>query len=154
MKSLILKALTMLCCLAALAGCDGNAPHKEAAEMLKLAGTQFEQGQYDKALATIDSLRKAYPDAVDARKAALRLYQEIELKRSQINVETADSILKSMKTEYGNMKQAVDALREKGGLTAENLSALTRMKLKVDSMQAVFDAECAKIRYIRKKMEE
>lgn len=154
MRHSIIKTLAAFALAITLSACGDDAAEKKATGMLRQARTQFDNGQYDAALGTIDSLRKQCPDAIEARKTALRLYQEVELKRTQLKVETADKALAVARDKYAEMKKAVDAIRGTSGLTKEKLSSLTRMKLKVDSLQAVFDGECAKIRYIRKKMDE
>lgn len=142
-------ALTM-----AMAGCTGNSMKKEAEELLISAREQFSKGQYKEALATIDSLRKKCPKAIDERKAALRLYQEIELKRAQLNVESADKALLKIEEEYQRMKENVEDLKSKGLATAEQLRSLTLTRVKRDSLKTIFDVECAKIKYINKRMEE
>lgn len=154
MKTPILKAALILCMSVLCAACGENASEKKAGEMLRQAQTLFDKGNYDKAVATIDSLRKACPEAADARKAALRMYQEIELKRAQTGVETADKAIAAAERKYEEMRRTVEELRAKGELTAGHLSSLTRMKLRLDSLRTVFDVECAKIKYIRKKMAE
>lgn len=154
MKTLVLKALLIFCASVLCAGCAEDAAKKKAEEILRQAKTQFDSGRYDKALIAIDSLRKTCPEAVDARKAALRMYQEIELKRAQAGVETADKAIRIAESRYEEMKRTVEELREKGELTAGHLSSLTRMKLRLDSLKTVFDVECAKIKYIRKKISE
>lgn len=150
----ILRTICFSCAVILLTGCDDGATYKKAEELLKRAQTQFENGQYDKASATIDSLRKCCPQAIEARKTALHLYQKIELRHSQLNVEAADKAIKMTEEEYNDMRQAVEELKAKGEITKDRLSSLTRMKLRLDSLKAVFDMECAKIRYIKKKMKE
>ena len=137
-----------------LTGCGENAMEKQARELLEQAKTEFKGGDYAKALATIDSLRKNCPEAIEARKQALRLYQEVELKRAQLTVEGVDTVLQRVEREYQDMKKTVDALREKSAATVEQLRAVNLMRVKRDSLQTVFDVECAKIKYIKKKMEE
>lgn len=154
MKTRRLAAIWAAGVITLLAACGENATQKKAGELLKEAQAQFENGQYMKALGSIDSLRKNCPEAIEARKAALRLYQEIELKRAQINVETADKALQQTESEYENMKKTVEDLKKKGTATAEQLTSLTRMRLKRDSLKTLFDVECAKIKYINKKMKE
>ena len=51
------------------------------------------------------------------------------------------------------MRQQVEALKATGEATAAQLTQLTRMRMLRDSLQTVFDVECAKIRYIKKKMQ-
>ena len=64
-----------------LTACGNNTSKQEAEQLLSQANTLYEQGDYSQALAAIDSLRKVYPNAVDTRKKALTLYQNIELKQ-------------------------------------------------------------------------
>lgn len=154
METGILKAVMVCCCAIMLAGCSGDDTRKKAEGMLKQAQEQFDNGRYDKALAMIDSLRKNCPEAIEARKAALRMYQEIELKRARLNVEAADKAVSMAERKYEDMKKNVDALKAAGSVTAGDLSSLTRAKLKLDSLRTVFDVECAKIRFIKKKMKE
>lgn len=154
MKTGILNAILIFCAAVVLAGCGKNDVREKADGLLRRAQEQFDDGRYDKALATIDSLRKACPEAIEARKAALRIYQKIELKRAQLNVETADKAIKEAESRYEDMKRTVEELKAKGSITAAQLSSLTRMKLKLDSLKTVFDVECAKIKYIRKKMDD
>ena len=154
MKSRLFTAALALCAMLVLTGCGENAMEKQARELLEQAKTEFKGGDYAKALATIDSLRKNCPEAIEARKQALRLYQEVELKRAQLTVEGVDTVLQRVEREYQDMKKTVDALREKSAATVEQLRAVNLMRVKRDSLQTVFDVECAKIKYIKKKMEE
>lgn len=154
MKSRLFTAALALCAMLVLAGCGENAMENQARELLEQAKTEFKGGDYAKALATIDSLRKNCPEAIEARKQALRLYQEVELKRAQLTVEGVDTVLQRVEREYQDMKKTVDALREKSAATVEQLRAVNLMRVKRDSLQTVFDVECAKIKYIKKKMEE
>ena len=62
-----------------LAACKRDNSQQQADALLTQANAHFEQGRYAEALSAIDSLRKVYPNAIDTRKKALRLYQEIEL---------------------------------------------------------------------------
>lgn len=154
MKTRLLKAAAVIGMAVMLTACGQKDTRRQAEELLEQARTQFAANRYDEALITIDSLRKSCPKEFEARKAALRLYQEIELKRSQLNVEAADNAVSRMTEELDEFNKAVERLKEDGNITADDLSALTRRKLRLDSAKAVFDAECAKIRYIRKKMAE
>lgn len=87
----------MICAaVAALASC-GDSDRQNAEEMLKQAGYDYEHGRYDMALATIDSLRKTYPDIVDVRRKALALYQNISLKKhKRSSKRPTDSYRRSM----------------------------------------------------------
>ena len=78
----IKKLAAIYAVTAALASC-GDSTRQQAESLLKQAGYDFEHGRYDMALATIDSLRKKYPDMVEVRRKALTLYQDISLKKAQ-----------------------------------------------------------------------
>lgn len=60
-----------------LTSCKSNDSQNQAEALLQEASTDYEQGRYDEALRTIDSLRKVYPNAIDTRKKALKLYQDV-----------------------------------------------------------------------------
>ena len=154
MKAIHFTAALALCAALGLAGCGGNAVEKKAGALLEQAQQLYDKGDYVKAAATIDSLRKNFPEAIETRKKALRLYQESELKRAQGIVERADTALQRVEREYGALKTEVEKLREKGAATVEQLRSVNLLRVKRDSLKTVFDVECAKIKYIKKKMEE
>lgn len=129
--------------------------HQQAAEaMLQQANTHFEQGRYDRALIVIDSLRKVYPGAIETRKQALRLQQDIELKRSQEELAVVDSALQAAIHDYEHQRQKVEKDKQELRATAEELTMLTRARMHRDSLQTRFEALCAKIRYIHKKQKD
>ena len=74
----LLFAITLV-----LASCGGSDSQKAAEDMLKQAEKYFSEGYYDRAKIAIDSLRKVYPGAVETRKKALKLFQDISLKEAQ-----------------------------------------------------------------------
>ena len=122
--------------------------------MLERADLLFEQQQYDRALIVIDSLRKSYPTAIDIRRQALTLQQNIELKRSQEELAVLDSTLQAVKQDYEQQKQRVEKSKAELQATAEELTLLTKTRVRLDSLQTRFDVLCAKIRYIHKKQKE
>jgi len=148
------KTLFLLLTVVALAACGGSNRHSEAEALLQKATEATEQGNYRRALLLIDSLRHAYPDAVDARKQALRLHQEASLKEAQADLATTDSALQAVKQEYERQQRTVDAHKQAGNATAEELTKLTRTRMLRDSLQVRFDVGCAKIKYIHKRQKE
>ena len=148
MKKMILFLLTVV-----LVACS-DTTQKAAEQMLQQANQQFEQGLYDRALITIDSLRKVYPGAIDTRKRALKLHQNIELKRSQEELAIIDSTLQAVKHDYEYQKQKVEKDKKELRATPEELTMLTKTRVRRDSLQTRFDVLCAKIRYIHKKQKE
>lgn len=124
---------------------------KEAESMLQKADQLFKEQKYDRALIVIDSLRKVYPEAIEARKQALTLQQNIELKRSQEELVVLDSLLQAVKLDYENQKQKVEKDKEQLKATPEELTRLTKTRVKRDSLQTRFDVLLAKVRYIHQK---
>ena len=137
----------------ALTSCQDN-NQQAAVQMLEKADQLFREQQYDRALIVIDSLRKVYPTAVETRKQALRLQQDIELKRSQEELAIVDSMLEVVKHDYVYQKQKVEKDKQELRATPEELTMLTKTRVKRDSLQTRFDVLCAKIRYIHKKQKE
>jgi len=137
-----------------MSACGGRSAEKQAEEWLGKARMEAKRGDYAKSMAYIDSLRSKCPDAIDARKAALKLYQEVNLKAAQQAVQKADEDLRSVNAEYGKRKSVVESLKAQGKATAEQLTGLTLLRMKRDSLQTVFDVQCAKIKYIHAKMKE
>lgn len=131
-----------------------DSTQQQAEGMLERAGQLFDEQQYDRALIVIDSLRKVYPGAIETRKQALRLQQNIELKRSQEELALVDSALQAVKHDYEYQKQKVEKDKQELRATAEELTMLTKTRVTRDSLQTRFDVLCAKIRYIHKKQKE
>jgi hypothetical protein len=150
MRRLVLSATALLM----LWSCGGNEAQKQAEEMLEKAGVCFEQGQYDEALTVIDSLRKIFPSAIDTRKKALKLYQDIELKKTQQELAVTDSLLQAVNHDYTYQQEKVE--RDKAALraTPEELTMLTLTRMKRDSLRTQSEVLGAKIRYIHKKQKE
>jgi hypothetical protein len=146
---------TVLIALAAvlLSACR-DSKQQAADSMLQRAGELFEHGQYDRALIVIDSLRQVYPGAIETRKKALTLQQNVELKRSQEELASVDSALQAVKHDYEYQRQKVEKDKQQLRATAQELTMLTRTRVRRDSLQTRFDALCAKIRYIHKKQKE
>lgn len=152
-KTLISFAVAAAVALVATA-CGGDSAERQAAEWLNRAQTEADRGHYAEAMAAIDSLRDKCPRAVEARRRALKLYQEVNLKAAEQAVQRADEALRTVDAEYKRMKADVENLKTQGKATAAQLTALTRLRMKRDSLQTVFDVECAKIKYIHAKMKE
>lgn len=136
-----------------LGGCRDNR-QRAAEELLARADRLYTERQYEEALRTIDTLRRSYPAAVGIRRDALVLQQNIELKRTQAELIVLDSALQVVKTDYERQRQAVETAKAELRATAEDLTALTKARLYRDSLQARFDALCAKVRLIHKKQKE
>lgn len=91
---------------------------------------------------------------INRRKAALKEHQETELKKAQLEMATTDSLLQVANHQLDSMQQAVDAHKKALKATPEELTALTRQRMKRDSLRTQFEALGMKIRYIHQKMKE
>ena len=91
---------------------------------------------------------------IDARKAALRHHQDSALAASQQQLSVVDSTLEVVKRQYDEMSARVDSHKAALKATAEELTALTLLRMRRDSLQVQFDVLCAKIKYIHKKQKE
>ena len=134
--------------------CGGSDAQQAAENMLEQAEKYFSEGSYDRAKIAIDSLRKVYPGAVETRKKALKLFQNISLKEAQEDLAVTDSALQAVTLDYKYIKDKVDRDKAELRATAEELETLTRTKMKLDSLKVRFDMQCVKIKYIHKKQKE
>lgn len=149
-KTAIMIAATALMAVA----CSENKSEKQAEALLEKAEVEYKTGQYDKALRTIDSLRKAFPEAIKARKEGLKLYQNVALTQAQSDLARTDSLLQATKKEYERVKTEVETARRELRATPEELQNATLLKVRLDSLQVQFDVQCAKIKYIHKRQKE
>ena len=149
MKHLILFIVAALM----LAACGDNAK-QEAQKLLMEAQVHFEQGNLDAASKDIDSLRKTYPTIVEARKGALKLHQDIELKAAQDEMARTDSLLQAANQELEALQAQVDEHKKALKVTPEELTLLTRTRMKRDSIRTQFETLGMKIRYIHQKQKE
>lgn len=132
----------------------GKSPQEQAALLAEQASTLCEEGLFDKARALIDSLRRTYPDNVEARKTALRLHQQVELKAAQEELLRADSLLVLANRELETLQKQVDTHKATLTATADELALLTMTRIRRDSIRTLYETLGAKIRYIRKKQKE
>ena len=75
----------------ALTGC--NSDEKKAAQLLHRAEQSFAAGDFNKAKMQIDSIKVAYPKAFDARRAGIKLMQQVDLKEQSKTLEYLDSMM-------------------------------------------------------------
>lgn len=148
-----MRRIVILAVVALLAACGESGPN-QAETLLQQANADYEQGRYDEGLRRIDSLRKVYPNAIDTRKKALRLQQDIELKKAQQELACTDSLLQLVQHDLDYQQEKVN--RDKAALraTPEELTLLTRTRMRRDSLRTQCEVLGAKIRYIHKKQKE
>ena len=146
----------LILCLASallLIGCGEN-PQEQAAQLAQQTTALCEEGRLDEARLLIDSLRRTYPDIVEARKAALRLHQDVELKIAQQELTRTDSLLVLANRELEALQKQVEADKSALKATADELTLLTTTRMRRDSIRTQYEALGMKIRYIRKKQKE
>ena len=143
----------MIAAVLLFASC-GNNEKEQAAQLLQEAQTHFEQGDLNAARADIDSLRARFPNVVEARKGALKLHQEIELKAAGDELALTDSLLQVANQELEALQKQVEKHKQALKATPEELTLLTRTRMKRDSIRTQYETLGAKIHYIRQKQKE
>ena len=98
-----------------------------------------------------DNSRRA---EIEQRREALRHKQDSALVASQQELAIVDSTLEAVKAEYEQMKAVVEQHKAELRATEEELTALTLLRLRRDSLQVQWDVLGAKIKYIRVKQAE
>ena len=91
---------------------------------------------------------------INRRKAALVEHQETELKKAQAELWKTDSLLQLANKELAVMTKEVEAHKQALEATPEELTALTKLRVKRDSIRTQYEALGLKIRYIHKKQSE
>lgn len=81
-------------------------------------------------------------------------HQDSSLQAAQLDLAKTDSLLLEVKADYNAMKTTVDQHKAELKATDEELTTLTRLRMKRDSLQVRWDALGMTIKYIRKKMSE
>lgn len=91
---------------------------------------------------------------INRRKAALVEHQQTELKKAQDELRLTDSLLQITEQQLATMTQEVEAHKNALKATPEELTALTQLRVKRDSIRTQYEALGLKIRYIHKKQRE
>ncbi len=149
------KELTTLLCAALLvAGCGKT--DRKANALLEEARTALAEQRYGDVQATIDTLRNRYPEAIEARKEALHLWQQAELLRTQKELAATDSLLQVVGKAYDEARQRQQQADERDDVEAwkQHNRTANQLKARLDSLQNRFDVACAKIKYIHKRQKE
>ena len=91
---------------------------------------------------------------IEQRRAALKHKQDSTLLASQQELARVDSALEAAKAEYEQKKATVEEHKSQQKATAEELTELTLLRMKRDSLQVQWNTLGAKIKYIRKKQND
>lgn len=147
-----LSILYILSLIFVFSSCEEK--HEEATILLNQIRAYYDNGDYQAALETVDSLRRTYPEAISQRKEALVIFQQASLAIAQQNLAKVDSALLATENELAMMKPQVESHRAEGIATAAELQQYTKLRVLRDSLQGIFNMECAKIKYIHKRQAE
>ena len=85
-----------------LVGCSQD--EQKAGNLLQRAEASFQQGNYTEAKLQIDSVKMLYPKAFDARKAAIKLMQRVDLEEQQRSLVYLDSVLSVKQASLDSLK--------------------------------------------------
>lgn len=110
-----------------------------AQKMLTRINSLYESGNYRATLDSITVLRDRYPAAIEARKAALVVWQNASLKMAQADVAQTDILL----------QQTIAKIASTTDRYERNLLGVKR-----DSLQARYDAMCGVVKMIRMRQKQ
>jgi hypothetical protein len=99
MKQILYLVLALL-----VVACSGS-PEDKASHLLSEARENVEKECFDEARDLIDSLREYYPTAAEARRGALQLENELEMKAAKKELGLTDSMLCVESERLDSMKQ-------------------------------------------------
>lgn len=94
--------LAALCLMALLSGCNGDS--KKAGALFQQAELAYASGDYSLAKLQIDSIRTLYPKAVEVRKAAIRLMQNIDMQEQRKTLAYLDSMMLVKQAAFDSIK--------------------------------------------------
>ena len=153
-KKTVMGKKILFAVVMALAVCSCGGEDKKTEKLLKECEDLYAVKKYDAALGLTDSLRRTYPDMVEVRKKAFALYRHIELDKAQAELAVTDTALQKVVKEYYTLDSVVKRHKADGVAHADELTLLTRKRMRRDTLQVRFDVLCAKIRYIKEKMKQ
>lgn len=91
---------------------------------------------------------------IDRRKAAIVAHRDSALSAAQADLLKTDSVLAIANKEYEQAKASAEAHKAQGKATATELNAVTRLRMRRDSLQVRCDALGYQIRYIHKQQKK
>lgn len=136
MKAILL--LTLCGMTLSLTGCK-KSTDQEAQQSLDTIVSLYDHGYYQQALDSIAKLRVSHPQALKARREALRIWQEASLALTRQDIAHTDSAL----------QQAQVKVKRAGSIAAANNARALR-----DSLQIRYDALCQTVRAIKSRQKQ
>ena len=134
MKHLLLTVLATIL----LTSC-AQSDEDKAQPLLAKIDSLYNSGNYRATLDSITLLRERYPKAVEARKAALKTWQNASLRIAQEDVARTDV----------QLQQVTEALEHATGSLQRNKLIVER-----DSLQARYEAMCGVVRMIHMRQKQ
>lgn len=133
--------------LPVLASCGGGQQNTEekAAQLLNEARTALASKQYSDARSSILHLRKQYPTAFEARRAAILTLDSVEM------LEARDSIA-IYEPMVAEARERLTTLADNPRGTAD--SAYIAQRILVYQMEECYDALCTKVKFFERKLKE
>lgn len=126
----------------------------EAQAILKQIKADYAAGNYHVVLDSIRSLRKKCPNAAVERTLCIKYYQDASLKISQQELEEADSAVQIAQRYHDSLQADIRRRYPDGNAPESKLDALTKARLKLDSLKVRFETLCGQVRYIHKRQNE
>ncbi len=150
------KRIVLLLSVVTLSLCTACKDKEEKAveELMSEIREDYARGYDEECLRTIDTLRSRHPKAIDARREALKIYQDASLRLAQKRLAVVDSALTVEQGRLHVMDSIVQAHKAESKATEEELTGLTLQRILCDSLQTQFDVLCAEIRFIKMKQKE
>ena len=122
----------------ALASCAQSEDDK-AQPLLTKIDSLYASGNYRATLDSITLLRQKYPGAIEARRAALKTWQDASLKMAQVDVASTDV----------QLQQVTEAIKSESDAYRRNMLTVRR-----DSLQARYEAMCGVVRMIHARQKQ
>ena len=133
-----MKQLFTLMAVLLLAAC-AQSEEEKAQACLSAIDSLYAQGKYRETLDSVTSLRERFPKAIEARRHALKVWQDASLKMAQAEVAQTDILL----------QQTIAQIPSAGSLYQRN-----RLLVRRDSLQARYDAMCGVVRMIHLRQKQ
>lgn len=141
-----MKSIIIIAAAIALSSCGRM--KSEEAQLFDAASYEYSHERYDSALSLLDTLRARYPDALELRRRAIALRQEIG--RAQVEERIEQCRIASRDASRAYAKVQMEA-RDKGAAAGpDDARRLARARRLADSLRIVYDTEMAKMEYINK----